>query len=199
MRSPQSETNELQVQTILHVALDRFHRDGYAATSMRSVAAAAHVSIRALYEIFPSKLALLSELVESAHDGLLLQTEAAVAAAGTDPVDRLEAAVWAQCDYCARHPKGVLLAVREMHHLDELTRHRIAGKRGRQQDLFVEVVRDGAAAGVFAVPEPAVVGRALFDLCASVPGSLGDGAAPRIVSQAYCDLAGRMTGLGAAA
>src|SRR5918992_6146530 len=101
MRSPESETNELQVQTILHVALDRFHHDGYAATSMRAVAAAAHVSIRALYEIFPSKQALLSELVESAHDGLLLQTEAAVAAAGTDPVDRLEAAVLGPGDHCA--------------------------------------------------------------------------------------------------
>src|SRR5918999_2080218 len=101
MRSPRSETNELQVQTILHVALDRFHRDGYAATSMRSVAAAAHVSIRALYEIFPSKLVLLSELVESAHDGLLLQTEAAIAAAGRDPVDRLEAGGWGPWDYCA--------------------------------------------------------------------------------------------------
>jgi len=47
---------------ILHAARDRFERDGYAATSMAAVAAAAGVSLKTVYVAFETKSGLLRAL-----------------------------------------------------------------------------------------------------------------------------------------
>jgi AcrR family transcriptional regulator len=196
MSRAQREIDEMAVQTILHAALRRFHLDGYQGTSMRDIAAEAHMSVKALRDHFPSKQAILVEIADATHDGALAQTEAAVAEAGEDPAERLEAAVWAQCDFYARHPRGCLVAGLELRSLEAEPRDRVIAKIRRQQRIFDEIVFDGAVQGAFDVDAPRVVSRAVFNLCSAIPMSVDitEAEPPRKVAQAYCDLVSRMTG-----
>src|SRR6185295_11903156 len=69
-RSPlRAERSRATRERILRAALERFLRDGYVATSMRSIGAAAGVSERTVYLAFPSKPELLGELIRVAVRG----------------------------------------------------------------------------------------------------------------------------------
>jgi AcrR family transcriptional regulator len=198
MHRAQPEIDEMAVQSILHAALKRFHRNGYDRTTLRSVAADAHVSPKLLQRHFASKQALLAEIIEATHQGALAVTRAAVAEASDDPADRLEAAVWAQCDYQARHPLACLIAGRELLNLDEPARERATATLRRQRQIFADILVEGVERGDFDIDEPALVSRALFDLCSAIPISLelSETQPPRKLARVYCDLAVRMAGVG---
>lgn len=63
-RKPRQARSQATVEVILAAAARVFARAGYAATTTNHVAAKAGVSIGSLYEYFPSKDAILVELVE---------------------------------------------------------------------------------------------------------------------------------------
>ena len=51
-------------ERILHTALEHFAREGYAASSMRDIAAQLGITKGALYRHYPSKRAILEAMVE---------------------------------------------------------------------------------------------------------------------------------------
>jgi AcrR family transcriptional regulator len=151
----------------MRTAISLMGEHGYEGTSTRDIAAAAGVSVAALYYHFPSKLDLLREFLHEAHDVVLLRVEKEIEAAGPDPAARLDAAVaaviWSNIhDDWAR--QAALVAWREHGRLEAGDQKTIAKKRGQLVDLIAGVLEDEA----FATDEPLEVARAILTLCISV-------------------------------
>ena len=79
-------------RAVLTAARNVFIRNGYAASTIEAVAAAASVSIPTVYAIFGSKARLLSALLADAGSEQDIRAIAAAALAETDPARRLAAA-----------------------------------------------------------------------------------------------------------
>lgn len=197
MSRAQRVIDDTAVQRILDTAAACFYRHGYTGTTLRAIAAEAKVSVGTLYKHFPSKQAVLAEIVDATQDALIVQTEAAVAVAGEDPAARLEAAVWAQCDFYAGHRCSAFVANIELRSLEPANREHAEGKSRHLNDLVAEIIRDGVERGVFEVDEPAAVSRALLSMCTAVASwqEAGHNEAARHVARTYCGLAERMTAL----
>jgi TetR/AcrR family fatty acid metabolism transcriptional regulator len=89
-------------QRIVQSALEIFAREGYHATSMDAIAAAAAVSKGALYHHFPGKLDLFSALVDEFSGGLAAAVTAAIAGQ-RGGLARVEAALRAAIETFGRH------------------------------------------------------------------------------------------------
>jgi len=156
---------------LLRTAVELMGEKGYDGTSTRDIAAAAGVSVAALYYHFPSKLDLLREFLHDAHDIVLARLARDVEAAGPDPEDRLDAAVatlvWSHLhDDVAQQATRV--AYQEHGRLPEPERRAVADKRERIVEVVAAVVADGVAAGTFTTSDPHAVARAVLTLCVSV-------------------------------
>ena len=157
--------------SLMRTAIGLMGEDGYDGTSTRDIAAAAGVSVAALYYHFPSKLDLLREFLYEAHDVVLGRVEREIEAAGPTARAKLDAAVaalvWSNIhDGWAR--KAALVAWRDHGRLALSDQKMIAKKREQLVDLFNGVLEQGVAAGEFTTAEPRAVARAIFTLCKSV-------------------------------
>jgi len=155
----------------MRVAVRLMGDRGYEGTSTRDIAAAAGVSVAALYYHFPSKLDLLREFLQEAHDVVLARLEREVLAAEPTARARLDAAVaalvWSNLhDDWARQAARV--AWREHGRLDEPDRRAVADKRRRMTDLIERIVDGGVESGEFTTTDAAEVARAVLTLCISV-------------------------------
>src|SRR5579859_4756507 len=76
-RRPQQERSKVRVETILDAALELIVEFGAEDLAMREVARRAGVPISSVYQYFPSKTAILRELVKRNidHVSLMLQEE----------------------------------------------------------------------------------------------------------------------------
>ena len=184
------------VERIREAALSCFSRHGYEGASMRQIALAAEVSVPGLYHYFPSKQDLLFELISATHDAAVAQVEAAVALAGDDPRQRLAAAVWADCDYHTRFRRESFVSNTELRSLDPERRARIVAKRDSLKLLMRDIIASGAEQGVFDVPDPVTVSRAILTMCTAISTWYDPGGPemPRQIAGRYCDLAARLAG-----
>lgn len=82
MGRPADAVGDETRRAVLAAARDQFSSIGYAATSNRSVAAAAGVTHGTVYHYFKTKLELFSEVVDQAYAQLLDRLESAVPPAG---------------------------------------------------------------------------------------------------------------------
>jgi AcrR family transcriptional regulator len=187
---------DLTVERIRDAALTCFCRHGYAGTSIREIAAAANISVAGLYHHVPSKRAILTELIDATHDGLLARTEATVAEAGDESGAQLEAAVWAHCDFHTRFRRESFIGNTELRSLGHADRERIIGKRDRQKLIFRDIISTGAERGVFDVADPPAVTRAILTMCTAIATWYDPRGpeAPRQIAESYVELAARMTG-----
>ena len=144
---------------------------GYDGTSTRDIAAAAGVSVAALYYHFPSKLDLLREFLHEAHDIVLARVTRAVEQTGPDARERLDAAVqalvWSNIhdDFAKLAAK---VAWRENGRLDAAEQDAIAAKRVAMMDVLERVIVDGVSQGAFSTTDPRPVASAVLTLCISV-------------------------------
>lgn len=153
---------------ILEAAIAAMAEHGYHGTSVRDIAERAGVSPAALYHHFGSKQEVLATIMERGIEALLRRTEAALAAAGEAPADRLRALVEVQILFHLQDQHGTLLGTSELRALDEPVRSRHIAKRHRQQRLFDGVVADGVELGAFATPIPLQASRAIVVMCTGV-------------------------------
>jgi AcrR family transcriptional regulator len=153
---------------ILDAAIAVMAEHGYYGTSVRDIAVRAGVSPAALYHHFGSKQEILTTLMERGIEALLRRTDAALAAAGDDPADRLSALVEVQVLFHLEDQRGTLLGTSELRALDEPVRTRHLAKRHRQQRVFDRVIKQGADLGVFTTPIPLEASRAIVVMCTGV-------------------------------
>jgi AcrR family transcriptional regulator len=197
MSRAQAVVDHVVARRLVDAAAVCFDRDGYHRTSVRQIAMDAGCSVAVLYEHFRSKQALLFEFIDAAYTAAVIQIEAAVALAGDDPAGRLEAAVWAQCDFQMRYQRACRVAQSEWSHLDAGDRERLARKRVRAAQIVSEIMEEGAATGAFDVLDPEATSRALLTMCGAIGTWYDPGGheVPRRIANTYCELAARMAGV----
>lgn len=160
---------------LVNAAVLEMAAKGYAATSVRSIAALANVSIPALYHHFGSKHDLLAEIMSRGNAHLIRRSREVLARAGTDPVDQFLALVTLFVERHLGSQRESFLGTTELRSLEPEARQRIVTMRDETQHLFYDVVAAGAAAGAFTTPYPKEAARAVITMCTAVAGWYREG------------------------
>jgi AcrR family transcriptional regulator len=144
--------SEITGPRIRDAALKLFARYGFAAVSMRQIAADVGVQAGALYLYTPDKETLLYDLLRSHMDDLL----AAWAAADPDgqpPPARLEAFVRLHIRFNLERPDAVFLSYMELRNLGPENFAAIEALRRAYEDSLEAILRGGQATGAFDLPD----------------------------------------------
>ena len=158
--------SEITGPRIRAAALRLFARHGYAAVSMRQIAAEVEVQAGALYLYTPDKQSLLADLMITHMQDLL----AALADLPplTDPVARLDQFARFHIGYHIDRPEAVFIAYMELRNLEPAHFATVEALRRRYEDALEAILRDGRAAGCFNVPDPKLATLALIAMLTGV-------------------------------
>lgn len=146
-------------------ALRLFARSGYAAVSMRAIAAEVGVQAGALYNYTPDKQSLLFDLMKT-HLELLLAEVPAIDAA--DPLERLRRFVSFHLEFHADRPEEVFIAYMELRNLSPENFAVVESLRRSYEDRLEAILRDGQAAGVFDVEDSKIMTLAIIAMLTGV-------------------------------
>ncbi|HEY8739722.1 MAG TPA: TetR/AcrR family transcriptional regulator [Candidatus Dormibacteraeota bacterium] len=179
---------------LLEVALLTFSERGFHGVSVRELADAAGIRPSSMYAHLASKEALLMELISMGHEEHRDRLRRAFASEPNDITQRMRALVRAHVRLHAEFPLLGRVANREMHALNPARRERVMKIRQEAQDLLQRTVEEGAAAGVFSVPDPflaiAVIGGS--GIRVAEWWDLGLGYTVEQVEETYADFAIRL-------
>ena len=182
---------------ILLAGLALFAEHGFHGTSIRDIAGEAGVQSASLYAHFPSKEAILAELVLAGHEEHHTRLVTALLEAGTDPRDRLAALVRAHVQAHTDYPMLAAVANNEMHALSPAAAAPAAAVRRRSEALLAEVLTMGRQQGVFdlvhLVATAAAIGSMGIRVASWYPAPEA-GLNPSQLADVYASLALRMAG-----
>ncbi|WP_137703085.1 TetR/AcrR family transcriptional regulator [Marimonas lutisalis] len=167
MARTQGSHSDITGPRIRAAALKLFARHGFAAVSMRQIAAEVGLQAGALYNYTPDKQSLLYELMRGHMDDLLAARQAEAANA-TDPMTRLENFTRFHIRFHIERPDEVFIAYMELRNLTPENFAEIEGLRHAYEDELETILRDGVAAGVFAVPDPRIATYAVIAMLTGV-------------------------------
>lgn len=139
-----------------------FARHGYAAVSMRQIAAEVGLQAGALYQYTPDKQSLLVDLMLGHIDELLAIWQALPDQ--PDPRARLVQFVQCHIGFHFDRPDALFIAYMELRNLSPDSFARVEALRGRYESVLQGILRDGVAAGVFTVPDLRLATMALMAL-----------------------------------
>ena len=165
MARTQGSRSEITGPLIRDVARSLFAREGYAAVSMRQIAAAVGVQAGALYAYIPDKQALLFDLLESHMRETLASWHDHP---GLDPLARLEAFVRYHIGFSLDHTDAVFLSYMELRNLTPENFARIARMRGRYEAALEVILRDGQKTGVMRFEDAKLTTLALIAMLTGV-------------------------------
>lgn len=153
---------------IRRAALRLFAQHGYAAVSMRRIAAEVGLQAGALYNYTTDKQSLLFELMRDHMEELLAARAASAAPADAPPLTRLENFTRHHIRFHAERPDEVFIAYMELRSLSPGNFAEIERLRHTYEDELATILRDGVAAGVFSVPDPRIASYALIAMLTGV-------------------------------
>lgn len=171
-RTPGSHAR-LTAPRIEAAALELIARDGFAAVSMRQVAAAVGVQVGALYNYVPDKHTMLVRLI----DGVLDDADAAWAEVPEtgDAADRLDAAVTAHLRFALARGEAAHLPERELGALAPEARAVARARLDRRRAALEEILKDGREQEMFRLPDTGLLITAILSaldgVAAWAPGS----------------------------
>jgi AcrR family transcriptional regulator len=145
---------------ILQAALGLFAEFGFAGTSIRAIGKEAGINSATLYAHYPSKEAVLAELIRIGHEELYTRLAVANASA-RGPVERVAALVRAHVAVHADYPMLASVANNEFHALDPDLAVDALRLRAEARRMLHEALHEGAAAGLFTVDDVILTGTAL--------------------------------------
>ncbi|OIQ29828.1 MAG: TetR family transcriptional regulator [Alphaproteobacteria bacterium MedPE-SWcel] len=160
MARTQGSHSDITGPRIRAAALELFARHGFAAVSMRQIAAHVGVQAGALYNYTPDKQSLLVDLMQ-AHMEDLMAAWANQQVAG-DVVARLEAFVRFHIRYNLERSDAVFIAYMELRNLTEENFIRIEDHRRAYEDQLEGILKEGVAEGVFQVPDTKIAALAVI-------------------------------------
>ncbi|UOA22948.1 HTH-type transcriptional repressor KstR2 [Sulfitobacter pontiacus] len=146
-------------------ALRLFARHGFAAVSMRALATEVGVQAGALYNYTPDKQTLLFSLLQDHMNDLL-------SACDNDPsqsaVDRLRQFVDFHIRFHADRPDEVFISYMELRNLTPENFAEVEALRRQYEDRLETILRDGAAAGDFAIADTKIATLAVIAMLTGV-------------------------------
>lgn len=165
MARTQGSRGDITGPLIRDQALRLFARHGYAAVSMRQIAAAVGVQAGAIYAYVPDKQTLLFRLLSDHMQDLL----AAWADDWTlSAPARLDGFVDFHISTSLAHPDAVFLSYMELRSLTPDNLARIVGLRRRYEDGLQMILQDGNDEGTMRVAEPRLTAMALIAMLTGV-------------------------------
>ncbi|MGI3168000.1 TetR family transcriptional regulator [Pseudooceanicola sp. C21-150M6] len=166
MARTQGSRSELTAPRIRDAALTLFARHGYAAVSMRQIAAEVGVQVGALYNYTPDKQSLLFDLMKT-HMLELLSADAA-RPRPEDPVEALAEFTAFHIRFHAARPDAVFIAYMELRNLDPANFAEIEALRHRYEEGLAEILRQGQAAEAFRIRDIRIATMALIAMLTGV-------------------------------
>ena len=143
-------------------ALTLFSRHGYAAVSMRQIAAEVGVQAGALYTYTPDKQTLLFSLMQDHMTELLAEWGRYVSE--NDPLARLTGFVRCHLDYHLPRREAVFISYMELRNRSEENFATIENLRKSYEDRLEEIVQTGMTQGVFLVSDSKIATMAVIGL-----------------------------------
>lgn len=166
MARTQGSHSDITGPRVRAAALKLFARQGYAAVSMRKIAAEVGVQAGALYNYTPDKQNLLFSLLKGHMDDLL-KAWAAEGAAG-DPMARLAAFTRFHIRFNVERPDAIFISYMELRNLEPENFAVIERLRRAYEDELEQILRDGVAAGDFEVPDLKIATLAVIAMLTGV-------------------------------
>ena len=148
-------------ETVYEAAVDLMFERGYHGTSLRDVARVVGVQMSSLYYYHESKQALLVAIMEKTTADLIAVVAEAMEGAGS-PRERLVAGIRAHVMFHATRRKENFVADSEIRSLEPEERATIVAMRERYEQLFRDVLKEGAASGAFVDVDVSVTLAGLF-------------------------------------
>ncbi len=153
-------------QRLRRAAVSLFARHGYAAVSMRQIAAETGVQVGALYNHTTDKQSLLFDLLSDHMDDLMAALDQVVLPA--DPVLALEAFTRFHLRYHAERPDAVFIAYMELRNLTPENFMQVESQRRAYEARLEEILRRGKAGGVMHVADVKLACLAIIALLTGV-------------------------------
>lgn len=147
-------------------ALRLFARHGFAAVSMRRIAAEVGVQAGALYNYTPDKQHLLFGLLQNHMQDLLAQQPAC--GKNGDALAQLEEFTRFHIRFNLERADAVFISYMELRNLTPENFTTIEALRRRYEDMLETILRQGVASGVFAVPDPKIATLAVIAMLTGV-------------------------------
>ena len=165
MARTQGSHSDITGPRIRAAALRLFARHGYAAVSMRQIAAEVGLQVGALYAYTPDKQALLADLLRSHMEELL-------AAWQDDParpaLARLERFLRFHIQASLERPESVFLSYMELRNLTPENRRIIADLRRRYEEALEIILIAGETQGTMSIPDSRLTTMALIAMLTGV-------------------------------
>jgi AcrR family transcriptional regulator len=158
--------SEITGPRIRAAALRLFARHGFAAVSMRQIAAEVGVQAGALYLYTPDKETLLFDLLKTHMDDLIGAWEGE--AKDETPLARLESFVRFHIRFNLERSDAVFLSYMELRNLGPENFARIEALRKDYEDRLETILRDGAGQGVFSAPDTKIATLAIIAMLTGV-------------------------------
>lgn len=168
MARKQGSHSDITGPRVHDAALRLIARYGYAAVSMRQIAAEVGVQAGALYNYTTDKQSLLFDLMESHMQGLLAALDAADL--DGDALTRLEGFTRFHIRFHLPRSDQVFVSYMELRNLSDVNFKKIEALRRRYEDALEDILRAGEAEGSFAVPDTRVTAMALIALLTGISG-----------------------------
>ncbi len=141
-------------------------RHGFAAVTMRQIAAAVGVQAGALYLYTPDKQTLLFDLMREHMEDLLAAWEAEEK--GARPLERLEAFARFHIRFHLDRPDAVFIAYMELRNLEPENFVAIEDMRKRYEAELVAILDEGAMLGDFTLPDTKLAAMAIIAMLTGV-------------------------------
>lgn len=141
-------------------ALRLFAQHGYAAVSMRQIAAEVGMQAGALYSYTPDKQSLLFDLMRG-HMEALLAARAAKPAAG-DAVAQLDAFTRFHIQYHLERVDAVFVSYMELRNLTPQNYATVTALRAHYEAQLTTIIQDGVEAGQFQVADAKIAALAII-------------------------------------
>ncbi len=166
MARTQGSHSDITGPRVREAALALFARHGYAAVSMRQIAAEVGVQAGALYNYTPDKQSLLNDLMRGHMDQLLAARAGLPAADG--PMAALEQFTRFHIRFHSKRPETVFISYMELRNLSPENFAVVEGLRRVYEDQLEDILRAGMMAGVFDMREPKITAMAVIAMLTGV-------------------------------
>jgi AcrR family transcriptional regulator len=189
---PEVETSE----RILHEAAALFRTKSFNGASMQDLATAVGITKSSLYHHYPSKQALLAEIVEVTMSRVP-PLVAEIAALDIPATERLHRAVALHTAESIRERDYLACFSEESRYLSPAFMAVHRERKGRYEALFQQLIEDGMKSGEFVAQDSSLAAMAVLGMCDGVIRRYRpeDGYSPDDIATAFANTAIR--GLGA--
>ncbi len=193
-------SGEETAQAARAAALKLFARSGYAAVSMRQLAAETGVQPGALYNYWATKQDLLVDLLTRHMSMLHEAADAALPSreeTAADPVAALNRFVRFHIRFHIDRADEIFISYMELRALEPEHFARIEVSRRAYEERLRAILTAGVEAGLFAIPDVKVAAMALIAMLTGVNTWYRSGGrlSPRHIEDIYAEMAARSVGL----